>query len=276
MAAAMTGRRDWVWLTRREALRVPQITAAFWITKGLSTALGESTSDYSVHAIAPQVAVVGGFAAFVVALVIQLRARRYQRWAYWFAVAMVGVFGTMAADVLHVGLGVPYAVSSLLYAIVLATVFASWRATEHTLSIHTIDSTRRELFYWATVVATFATGTAVGDYTAVTLNLGYFPSAALFAGLILIPAVGHRWWRWNTIACFWVAYVLTRPLGASIADGLGKPHADHGLGWGAGPVAAGFAVLMVGMVGYLALTGRDVQRDSAADPGALQLDAERA
>ncbi len=255
---------------------MPQITAAFWITKGLSTALGESTSDYSVHEIAPQLAVVGGFAAFVVALTIQLRVGRYQRWAYWFAVAMVGVFGTMAADVLHVGLGVPYPVSSLLYAVVLAGVFACWQATERTLSIHTIDTTRRELFYWATVVATFAMGTAVGDYTAITVNLGYFPSAALFGGLILIPAAGYRFLRWNPIACFWVAYVLTRPLGASIADGLGKPRADHGLGWGAGPVAAGFAALMVVMVGYLALTRHDVQAHQPAESSALELDAESA
>lgn len=272
----MAAERDWAWVTRRGALRVPQITATFWVTKGLSTALGESTSDYSVHAMAPQLAVMAGFAAFVVALVIQLRLRRYQRWAYWFAVAMVGVFGTMAADVLHVGLGVRYAVSSLLYAVVLAAVFTTWRATEHTLSIHTVNTTRRELFYWATVVATFAMGTAVGDYTAITINLGYFPSAALFAGLILIPAIGYRWLHWNPITCFWVAYVLTRPVGASIADGLGKPHADHGLGWGAGPVAAGFAALMIVMVGYLALTRRDLQTDPAPEAAAPHFDAERA
>jgi len=159
---------------------------------------------------------------------------------------------------------------------VLAAVFATWRATEHTLSIHTIDTTRRELFYWATVVATFAMGTAVGDYTAVTVNLGYFPSAALFAGLILIPAIGYRWLRWNPVACFWTAYVLTRPLGASIADGLGKPRIDHGLGWGAGPVAAGLAALMVVMVGSLTLTGRDVQTSAAGGSAARPAEAERA
>jgi uncharacterized membrane-anchored protein len=272
----MAERVSWAAIARRGALRVPQITAAFWITKGLSTALGESTSDYSVHAIAPQLAVIGGFVAFVVALAIQLRQGRYQRWAYWFAVAMVGVFGTMAADVLHVGLGVPYVVSSVLYAVALAAVFATWRATEHTLSIHTIDSARRELFYWATVVATFAMGTAVGDYTAITVNLGYFPSAALFGGLILVPAVGYRWLHWNPVACFWTAYVLTRPLGASIADGLGKPRADHGLGWGAGPVAVGFAVAMVALVGYLALTRHDEQAELAVHTATFQADAERA
>ena len=246
-------------LTRRGALRVPQITAAFWLIKGLSTALGESTSDYSVHAVAPQLAVIGGFIFFVVALIWQFKRRRYNRWTYWFAVAMVGVFGTMAADVLHVALGVPYVASTILYAFALAAVFFEWQTTEGTLSIHTVDSPRREAFYWATVVATFAMGTALGDFTSITLKLGYLSSAVVFGALILVPAVGYRWLAWNPIACFWIAYVLTRPLGASIADGLGKPRRDHGLGLGAGPVAGGFAVLMVLGVGYLALTQRDLQ-----------------
>jgi uncharacterized membrane-anchored protein len=259
----MGERQDEAWWTARGSLRVPQITAAFWVTKGLSTALGESTSDYSVHAIAPQLAVVGGFVAFAVALAVQFRMQRYRRWAYWFAVAMVGVFGTMAADVLHVGLGVPYTASSVLYAAVLAAVFIAWHATEHTLSIHAVNTNRREMFYWAAVVATFAMGTAVGDYTAITLNLGYLPSIVLFGGLMLIPAIGYRWLGWNSVACFWAAYVLTRPLGASIADGLGKPRSAHGLGLGAGPVAAIFAVAMVIMVGRMARHAHDVQLETA-------------
>lgn len=246
-------------LSRRGALRVPQITAVFWVIKGLSTALGESTSDYSVHAVAPQVAVVAGFCFFAAALAWKFKMGRYNRWSYWFAVAMVGVFGTMAADVLHVAVGVPYAASTILYAVLLSGVFAGWRLTEGTLSIHTVDSPRREAFYWATVVATFAMGTALGDFTAVTAHMGYFPSAAAFGALILVPVAGYRWLRWNPIACFWIAYVLTRPLGASIADGLGKPHRDHGLGLGPGPVAGAFAALMVLGVGYLSLTQRDVQ-----------------
>lgn len=238
---------------------MPQITAAFWVIKGLSTALGESTSDYSVHAVAPQLAVVAGFVFFIVALVWQFKTGRYNRWSYWFAVAMVGVFGTMAADVLHVALGVPYLVSTILYAVTLAAVFAGWRTTEGTLSIHTVDSPRREAFYWATVVATFAMGTALGDFTSITLHMGYLPSAILFGALILVPAAGFRRLRWNPIACFWIAYVLTRPLGASIADGLGKPRTDHGLGLGAGPVAGAFAVLIVLAVAYLCLTRPDLQ-----------------
>lgn len=219
------------WLTARGALRVPQITVVFWVIKGLSTAFGESTSDYLVHAMAPEVAVLLGFAGFVVALVLQFRMARYSPWTYWFAVAMVGVFGTMAADVLHVGLGVPYTASTVFYAVVLIAVFVTWQRTEKTLSIHSVDSPRREAFYWAAVVATFAMGTALGDFTAYTLKLGYFPSAIVFAGVIVIPALGFRFGRWNAIFAFWFAYVVTRPLGASIADGLGKAKDVSGLAW---------------------------------------------
>jgi uncharacterized membrane-anchored protein len=248
------------WFARRGALRVPEITAAFWIIKGLSTAMGESTSDYLVHAMAPQLAVVLGFTGFVAALVLQFKMARYVAWTYWFAVVMVGIFGTMAADVLHVGLGVPYTASTALYALLLAAVFFTWQRTERTLSIHTVNSPRREAFYWAAVVTTFAMGTALGDFTAYTLRLGYFTSALLFAGAILIPAFGYQLLRWNPILSFWIAYVLTRPLGASTADGLAKPRSVSGVGLGDGPVVAALGVLIVCMVAYLAHTGIDVQR----------------
>ncbi|HWD24401.1 MAG TPA: hypothetical protein VG368_02960 [Acidimicrobiales bacterium] len=244
-------------LTRRAALRVPQITALFWIIKGLTTALGESSSDYLVHAISPVAAVLLGFGAFIAALVVQLSRHRYVAWAYWLAVAMVGVFGTMAADVLHVGLHVPYVVSSILYGCALGVVFTLWLRTEHTLSIHEIDSPRRELFYWATVVATFATGTAVGDLCAVTLHLGYSRSAILFALALLVPSVGYARFNMNPILAFWVAYVLTRPLGASVADWLGKPKNLGGLGVGSGPVSLALAVVIVGFVAYLSATSSD-------------------
>jgi len=184
--------------------------------------------------------------------------------AYWLAVVMVGVFGTMAADVLHVALGVPYAASSLLCAVALTVVFVTWSRTEGTLSIHSIDSTRRELFYWAAVVTTFAMGTALGDLTAITLNLGYPASAVLFAVLIAVPAVGYRWFRLNPILAFWVAYVMTRPLGASVADWLGKPTADGGLGWGSGWVSLVLTAVIAAMVAYLAITHADEQTAAAA------------
>jgi uncharacterized membrane-anchored protein len=257
-------------LTVRGALRVPEITAYFWAIKALSTAMGESTSDYLVHAMDPKIAVVLGFIGFVAALALQFRMGRYIAWTYWLAVVGVGVFGTMAADVLHVGFGVPYIASSLLYAVVLAAVFISWYRVEGTLSIHTVDSPRRELFYWAAVVATFAMGTAVGDLTATTFGLGYFVSGLLFAAVIAVPAIGYFRFRWNAIFCFWFAYVATRPLGASFADWLGKPKSVGGLGLGDGPVALALTAVIFCLVAFLAITRRDVQHADAASRAGVQ------
>jgi len=253
-------RRSFSRLTVRGALRVPEITVYFWVIKALSTALGESTSDYSVHVMNPVVAVGFGFIAFVAALALQFWMRRYNPWTYWLAVCMVGVFGTMAADVLHVGFGVPYIASSILYAVVLFGVFFVWSRTERTLSIHTIDTPRREVFYWLAVVATFAMGTALGDLTATTFHLGYLASGFLFAGIIAIPALGFWLLRWNAVFSFWFAYVATRPLGASFADYMGKPRGVSGLGWGDGPVALVLALIILILVAFLAVTRRDVQR----------------
>ena len=188
----VTDRRPLSRLTTPGALRVPEITVYFWVIKALSTAMGESTSDYLVNAINPVAAVGIGFVFFVAALVLQFSVRRYIAWTYWLAVVMVGVFGTMAADVLHFGFGVPYTASSLLYAVVLAAVFIIWGRTERTLSIHSIDTPRREVFYWLAVVATFAMGTALGDLTAITFHLGYLSSAFLFAGIAVLPRMRAR------------------------------------------------------------------------------------
>ena len=163
---------------------------------------------------------------------------------YWSAVVMVSVFGTMCADVVHVEFGVPYVVSAIAFAIVLALVFWSWFRVEGTLSIHSITSTRRELFYWATVTVAFALGTAVGDFTATVAKLGYFSSGLLFTGLILVPALGF-WRALNRCLMFWIAYVLTRPLGASFADWMGKPKIVGGLGWGSGNVALTLTSIIV-------------------------------
>ena len=265
MRARSATRESDSWLTRRGSLRVPQITIAFWVIKGLSTAMGESTSSFLVHAMPPPLAVMLGFAGFACALVLQFRTGRYVAWTYWFAVVMVGIFGTMAADVLHVGLGVPYTASTILYAIVLIAVFVAWQRTEKTLSIHSIDSPRREAFYWATVGATFAMGTALGDFTAYTLHLGFFPSALIFAAIITVPAFGYRFLRWNAILCFWFAYVITRPLGASIADGLAKSRHSSGLGIGDGPIVLVLGILIVAMVSYLAITKADLQRTATLE-----------
>ena len=228
--------------------RVPEPTSLFWVAKAASTALGEAASDYSIRIMPPAVAVLLGFAFFVGALWLQMTRRRYSPPAYWLAVAAVGVFGTMAADVLHVALDVPYAVAAMTYAVALVTVFVMWRRVEGTVSVHQITTTRRELFYWAAVVGTFALGTAVGDLTAVGLGIGYGGSIVLFTLAILVIAAGHRWGRWAAVPAFWAAYVLTRPWGASVADALAKPAAEGGVGLGSGWVALALTLLMIVLV----------------------------
>ena len=240
--------------------KVPEITAYFWIIKLLTTAMGESTSDYLVYHIDPYLAVALGGIGLAAALGLQLVAHRYVAWIYWLAVLMVAIFGTMAADVLHIVLGIPYLVSTVFFALALAVVFVAWYATEGTLSIHSISTRRRELFYWATVMATFALGTAAGDLTAITLGLGYFASIVLFAVVIAVPALGYRLFGLNAILAFWFAYIVTRPLGASVADWLGKPRGARGLGLGDGPVSLVLAIGIVGFVGYLTVTRKDVRR----------------
>ncbi len=244
----------------KQALRkVPEVTVFFWIVKLLTTAMGESTSDYLVFQINPMVAVALGTLGLVVALAIQFSVRRYIPWIYWLTIVMVAIFGTMAADVLHVGLGVPYLVSTIFFMASLVVIFTIWYLCEKTLSIHSITTRRRELFYWATVMATFALGTAAGDMTASTMGLGYFASGGLFAVLIALPALAYWLFGLNEILAFWLAYILTRPLGASFADGLGKPHSMGGVGFGDAQVSLVLLVAIIGFVTYLTITGRDNQ-----------------
>lgn len=243
--------------------KVPEITAWFWLVKALTTAMGESTSDFLVHKLVPEIAVVLGGIGLLVALVLQFRADAYVAWRYWLAVAMVGVFGTMAADAVHVALGVPYIASTLFYGALLAAVFWSWHASERTLSIHSIVTPRRELFYWAAVLATFALGTAAGDLTAVTFGLGYLASGLLFAAAIAVPAIGYWRFGFNAILAFWSAYVLTRPLGASFADWLAVSHARGGLDLGTGPVSLALAGLIALCVAYLSVTRVDAPMRAA-------------
>jgi uncharacterized membrane-anchored protein len=240
------------------AAKVPAITLLFWIIKTLTTGMGEALSDFlaNTNLVA---AIAIGVLGLAGALWLQLRSRRYTAPVYWLAVAMVAVFGTMAADGVHL-VGLPYAVTTVFYLLVVGGLFVAWHRSEGTLSIHSITTRRRELFYWATVLASFALGTAAGDLTADELRLGYLPSVVIFAVAIAVPALGWRFFRLNPVVAFWIAYVLTRPLGASVADWLGKPAAHGGgLGFGDGTVAAGGAVAIALLVGYLTLRRSDVQ-----------------
>jgi uncharacterized membrane-anchored protein len=244
--------------------KVPEITIYFWIVKILTTAMGESTSDFLVAHMNSVMAVALGFLGFAVAMILQFSVRKYIPWVYWFAALMVAVFGTMAADVLHVGFGIPYIASATFFALALIVIFIVWYASEKTLSIHSIYTFRREVFYWLTVLATFALGTATGDLTATTFGLGYLPSGILFAILIAIVAISHfavkailcaehKNQSRNAVLAFWIAYILTRPLGASFADWMGKAQSAGGLGWGDGIVSLILFIPILCLVAYLAM-----------------------
>ncbi|WP_435080519.1 COG4705 family protein [Clavibacter michiganensis] len=217
---------------RYAASTVPAATGLFWILKVLTTGMGETASDFLATSFDPVLVVGLAGLAFLAALALQFRVRRFIPAVYWLAVLMVSVFGTMVADVLHVVVGVPYALSTAAFALALSAVFVVWWRVEGTLSIHAITTPRRALFYWLAVSGTFALGTAAGDLTASTLGLGYLPPAVLIA----VPAVAFRRGRMGAVAAFWAAYVITRPLGASICDWLADPVAARGLGLGTGPV----------------------------------------
>ncbi|HEV7622659.1 MAG TPA: hypothetical protein VGO26_00870 [Amnibacterium sp.] len=239
--------------------RVPRVTAMFWIVKVITTGMGETTSDFFVKRFPPEIVVPIAFVVLVVMLVLQFRLRRYVAAVYWTTALAVSVFGTMAADVLHVGLGVPYVASTIGFGAVLAAIFVLWYRSEHTLSVHAITTRRRETYYWAAVLTTFALGTAAGDWTAVTLGLGYLASGIVFAGIIALPALAHRFLGLNAVFAFWFAYVVTRPLGASFADWFGVSPARGGLNLGTGPVSlCAFAVFVI-LVAVLAVRRSDVE-----------------
>jgi uncharacterized membrane-anchored protein len=229
--------------------RVPDPTVTFWVLKILTTGVGEVASDFLVRTFDPVVVVV--IAAFVFAGIaaVQLTARRYVPWRYWLFVFAVAVFGTMIADVAHLVVGIPYAVTTPIFALVLVAIFVAWRRTEGTLSVHSIDTPRREVFYWLTVSATFALGTAAGDLTATTVGLGYLDSGVLFLAMFAIPGV-LRLLGLPATAAFWWAYILTRPLGASFADWLALPPSRGGLDLGYLPISAlGIVLIAVGVIG---------------------------
>lgn len=243
--------------------KVPEITVYFWITKVLTTGMGEVFSDYLSHQLNHLVAISIVGIGLVASLVLQFSVSRYQAWIYWLAVVIVSVFGTMAADVVHSGLGIPYLASTTFFVVAQAIIFVAWYTVEKTLSIHSIYTRRREAFYWTTVLGTFALGTAAGDMTATTMHLGFFSSGVLFAILIAIPALAYWLVGLNEIFAFWFAYIITRPLGASFSDWMSASHAHGGLGLGTGPVSFGLTIIIFILVGYLAVTGKDIRNEQA-------------
>jgi uncharacterized membrane-anchored protein len=255
-----------VFFVQQVAKKVPALTIYFWIIKVLTTGMGETTSDYFVHSYNPYIVVVVAACVLAISVALQLYVARYIAWIYWLAVSLVAVFGTMAAGIVHVYLGVPYQYSASLYALSVVVIFGLWYLSEKTLSVHSIYTRRRELFYWAAVLATFAMGTAVGDMTAVTFHFGFFVSGIFFAVLFIVPFLVQRFVGLNELIVFWWAYIITRPLGASFADWLAVPQSLGGLNLGKGPISIVLIFLIAGFVAYLAISRIDVSRaaESAA------------
>lgn len=244
--------------------KVPQITVLFWIIKMMSTTVGETAADFlnaNLHfGLTVTTALMGML--FAIALFFQMRARRYVPSLYWVTIVFVSVFGTLITDNLSDHLAVPLAASTALFSVALTATFTIWYAQEKTLSIQAIDSFKRELFYWVAILFTFALGTAAGDWMAEGLNLGYANSALLFGGLIAAVAVCRHVFKADAVACFWIAYVLTRPFGASCGDLLSQPASNGGLGLGTIETSIVFLAMIVGMVIYLSVAPKRLEQQA--------------
>jgi uncharacterized membrane-anchored protein len=254
-------------LTAREMLnKVPEVTLWFWIIKVLCTTVGETASDYLASNVGLGLTKTTFItsALLIATLVVQFRARRYIPPVYWLGIVLISVVGTQITDNLTDIHGVPLWQTTVIFAIVLAGVFATWFASERTLSIHTIVTTRREAFYWLTVLFTFALGTAAGDFTAEQLAVGYFLSAVLFAAVIGLVALAHFRFGLGAITAFWLAYILTRPLGASLGDFLSQDRSSGGLGLGTTVTSIIFLAAILVVVSYLTVTRRDATEVVAA------------
>jgi uncharacterized membrane-anchored protein len=255
----------------RELLnKVPEVTIYFWVVKVLCTTVGESAADFlnvNLNFGLTGTSIVTGI-LLVFALAVQFRAKRYVPSRYWLAVAMVSVFGTLVTDNLTDSIGVPLEASTLIFGGLLALAFFAWYRSEGTLSIHSIVTRRREAFYWLAILFTFALGTATGDLMAEVLGLGYVVTGTIVASLIVLAAIGWRFGL-NSVLAFWIIYILTRPLGASIGDYLSQPSGQGGLGLGATVTSLVFVIGIVGIVTYLAVTRADViPSDVAVDTSA--------
>src|SRR6195952_5617570 len=239
--------------------KVPEVTVFFWVIKILATTVGETAADFLATNLGLG---LGGTTLimsvlFLVVLGIQFRTPRYVPAVYWLTVVLISVVGTLVTDNLTDGLGVSLTTSTIVFAVALAVTFLAWYASERTLSIHTIVTRRREAFYWLAILFTFALGTAAGDLVAENFGLGYWATALLVAAIIAAITVGHLVSRAGAVLSFWAAYVLTRPLGASLGDGFSQAKADGGLGLGTTVTSAGFLVVILAVVSYLAVTRRD-------------------
>lgn len=239
--------------------KVPEVTLYFWIIKVLCTTIGETAADYlntTLHLGLTNTTYVMG-ALLLLALFFQFMARKYVPSIYWIAVVFISVVGTLITDNLTDNLGISLVTTTIVFAVALAVTFALWFASEKTLSIHSIVTTKREAFYWLAILFTFALGTAAGDLTAERFELGYLFSLFLFAGLIAAVTLAYYVFKLDGVLAFWMAYILTRPLGASIGDYLTQAPDDGGLGFGTTMINTVFLVLILVLVAYLTITRKD-------------------
>jgi uncharacterized membrane-anchored protein len=245
--------------------KVPEVTLVFWIIKIMSTTVGETGADYLAVHIGLGTAMTGAImvCSLAAALSIQLRARRYVPWTYWLTVVLVSVVGTQITDALSDRLEISLYASTAAFALALAATFAIWYRIERTLSIHTIVTTRRELFYWAAILFTFALGTAAGDLTTEALGLGFNVGVVAFGALIAVIAAAYYLGA-NAVLTFWLAYILTRPLGASLGDLLSQARAYGGLGFGTVYTSIAFLAVIVALVALLSLDPRRAQQHQGA------------
>jgi uncharacterized membrane-anchored protein len=267
--------------TGREAVmhmlnKVPEVTLYFWLIKVLCTTVGETFADYLNETLGfglTNTTLVMGV-AFLVFLAMQFRAPRYVPWIYWTTVVLISVFGTLITDNLTDGHGVPTTTTTPIFAVLLAVTFLTWYLVERTLSIHTIRTTRREAFYWLAILFTFALGTAGGDMLSEQLGLGYLTAVLIFAAAIAVVCVAHWGLGLGPVLSFWLAYILTRPLGASIGDYMSQPRSDGGLGLGTTATSVIFLGAIVALVVFLTVTRRDLTDDEEYDAESLAAEAE--
>ena len=253
--------------------KVPEVLAIFWVIKVLATTVGETAADYLNDTLGlglTNTTIVVG-ALFLVVIAVQFRMTRYFPPVYWLAVVLISVVGTLITDNLTDVLGVPLPVSTAVFTVLLAATFALWYRSERTLSIHSVVTRRREAFYWAAILFTFALGTAAGDLVGEQFALGYLNSLLLFAGVIALIAAAFWLFRIDAVLAFWLAYIMTRPLGASLGDLLSQTRDNGGLGLGTTGTSLVFLSAILALVVYLTATKRDVQElhrhpDYAGDP----------
>lgn len=257
---ASANRTDAPSLGRQMLNKVPEVTIYFWIIKILCTTVGETAADLMNEELGLGLTNTTYImsAALIAVLIAQFRSRRYIPGVYWLAVVLISVVGTLITDNLVDSAGVALTTTTIAFSIVLALVFAVWWGVERTLSVHTIVTSRREAFYWLAILFTFALGTSAGDLFAEKLELGFLPSAGIFAGAIAVIAIAHFRFKLNAILAFWLAYILTRPLGASIGDWLSQPVEETGLGLGTILTSVIFLVAILALVVYLSITKKDL------------------